>query len=100
MSKRGIEACVSSKETCMARDEERAGRRETDREDHHGREDLHDGENLREEEELRVQRTEEELRAGTRAREAGQVRLNKRVRPAGEQERAPPRHEEVSVERV
>ena len=72
----------------MQRDDERAGRREPDRED------------LRDEEELRVQRTEEELRAGTREREAGEVRVRKQVRTEHEQVRVPKRHEEVSVERV
>jgi uncharacterized protein (TIGR02271 family) len=72
------------------------------REDLHGREELRDRENLRgnEEDELRVQRTEEELAAGTREREAGEVRVNKRVRTDREQVRVPTRHEEVSVERV
>src|SRR5215218_8468479 len=49
---------------------------------------------------LRVQRTEEELRAGTREREAGSVNVRKRVRTDREQVRVPTRHEEVSVERV
>jgi len=79
----------------MARDQKRgAGRTEPGREDLHGREDLRD------EEELRVQRTEEELAAGTREREAGQVRVNKHVRTEREQVRVPTRHEEISVERV
>jgi len=47
-----------------------------------------------------VQRSEEELRAGTREREAGQIRVNKQVRTDREQVRVPTRHEEVSVERV
>jgi uncharacterized protein (TIGR02271 family) len=47
------------------------------------------GDDLEDEDELRVQRTEEELAAGTREREAGQLKVRKRVR-----------HEEVSVERV
>ena len=47
-----------------------------------------------------MQRSEEELRAGTREREAGQVRVNKQVRIDREQVRVPTRHEEVSVERV
>ena len=68
--------------------EERAGSREP------GREDLHD------EEDLRVQRSEEELRAGTREREAGQVGVRKQVHTDREQVRVPTRHEEVSVERV
>ena len=52
------------------------------------------------EDELRVQRTEEELRAGTREREAGSLRVRKRVRTDREQIRVPKRHEEVHVERV
>jgi uncharacterized protein (TIGR02271 family) len=52
------------------------------------------------EDELRVQRTEEELRAGTRVREAGALRVRKRVRIDREQISVPTRHEEVSVERV
>ena len=52
------------------------------------------------EDELRVQRVEEELRAGTREREAGAMRVGKRVRTDREQISVPTRHEEVSVERV
>ena len=52
------------------------------------------------EDELRVQRREEELRAGTREREAGRLNVRKRVRTDREQVRVPTRHEEVSVERV
>jgi uncharacterized protein (TIGR02271 family) len=59
-----------------------------------GREDLED------EDELRVQRSEEELRAGTREREAGAIKVRKRVRTDREQIEVPTRHEEVSVERV
>jgi uncharacterized protein (TIGR02271 family) len=51
-------------------------------------------------EELRVQRTEEELVAGTREREAGQLKVRKRVRTDRETIEVPTRHEEVSVERV
>src|SRR5919205_2944815 len=58
------------------------------------------GDDLEDEDELRVQRSEEELRAGTREREAGGVRLRKRVRTEREQIRVPTRHEEVRVERV
>jgi uncharacterized protein (TIGR02271 family) len=50
--------------------------------------------------ELRVQRTEEELAAGTREREAGEVRVRKNVRSDRESIEVPTRHEEVSVERV
>jgi uncharacterized protein (TIGR02271 family) len=53
-----------------------------------------------EEDELRVQRTEEELAAGTREREAGQLKVRKRVRTDREQIEVPTRHEEVTVERV
>jgi uncharacterized protein (TIGR02271 family) len=52
------------------------------------------------EDELRVQRTEEELRAGTREREAGQVSVRKRVRTDRERMEVPTRREEVTVERA
>ena len=52
------------------------------------------------EDELRVKRSEEELAAGTREREAGQLKVRKRVRTDREQIEVPTRHEEVSVERV
>lgn len=52
------------------------------------------------EDELRVQRTEEELVAGTREREAGSISVRKRVRTDREHIEVPTRHEEVSVERV
>src|SRR5215211_7722390 len=55
---------------------------------------------LEDEDELRVQRSEEELRAGTREREAGALNVRKRVRTDREQLSVPTRHEEVSVERV
>ncbi len=58
------------------------------------------GDDLEDEDELRVQRTEEELRAGTREREAGSVNVRKRVRTEREQLRVPKRREEVHVERV
>jgi uncharacterized protein (TIGR02271 family) len=58
------------------------------------------GDDLEDEDELRVQRTEEELRAGTREREAGALNVRKRVRTDREQISVPTRHEEVSVERV
>jgi uncharacterized protein (TIGR02271 family) len=58
------------------------------------------GDDLADEDELRVQRTEEELAAGTREREAGSVSVRKRVRTDREQIEVPTRHEEVSVERV
>jgi uncharacterized protein (TIGR02271 family) len=50
--------------------------------------------------ELRVQRSEEELRAGTRERDAGSVKLRKRVRTDRERVEVPVKHEEVNVERV
>jgi uncharacterized protein (TIGR02271 family) len=58
------------------------------------------GDDLEDEDELRVQRSEEELRAGTREREAGRLNVRKRVRTDREQIRVPKRREEVSVERV
>jgi uncharacterized protein (TIGR02271 family) len=84
--------------------EERAGRSEPGREDlhHEGREEELRGRegDLRDEDELRVQRSEEELRTGTREREAGRVGVRKQVRTDREQVSVPTRHEEVSVERV
>jgi len=58
------------------------------------------GSDLEDQDELRVQRTEEELAAGTREREAGAMKVRKRVRTDREQIEVPTRHEEVSVERV
>jgi uncharacterized protein (TIGR02271 family) len=58
------------------------------------------GDDLADEDELRVQRTEEELAVGTREREAGQLKVRKRVRTDRETIEVPTRHEEVSVERV
>ena len=58
------------------------------------------GSDLEDEDELRVQRTEEELAAGTREREAGAMKVRKRVRTDREQIEVPTRREEVSVERV
>lgn len=49
---------------------------------------------------LRVQRSEEELRTGTREREAGAVRVRKSVRTDHEEFRVPKRREEVEIERV
>ncbi len=80
---------TDEEEVPMDRDEERAGRREP------GREDL--GE---EGDEVRVQRIEEELRAGTREHQAGEVRVTKQVRTEREQVRVPKKHEEVIVDRV
>jgi uncharacterized protein (TIGR02271 family) len=58
------------------------------------------GDDLEDEDELRVQRTEEELRAGTRERQAGAINVRKRVVTDREQIEVPTRHEEVTVERV
>ena len=52
------------------------------------------------EDEVRVQRIEEELRVGTREREAGSIRVRKRVLTDRERIEVPTRHEEVTVERV
>ena len=52
------------------------------------------------EEDLRVQRSEEELRAGVREREAGRVNVKKSVRTEREVVRVPKRREEVDIERV
>ena len=49
---------------------------------------------------MRVQRSKEELRTGTREREAGRVGVRKQVHTEREQVSVPTRHEEVSVERV
>jgi uncharacterized protein (TIGR02271 family) len=51
-------------------------------------------------EDLRVQRSEEELRAGVREREAGQVNVKKNVRTECEVVRVPKRREEVVIERM
>src|ERR671911_2266389 len=58
------------------------------------------GSDLEDEDELRVQRSEEELLAGTRERVAGSVNVRKRVRTDRERVDVPTRREEVSVERV
>ena len=52
------------------------------------------------EDELRVYRSEEELRAGTRERQAGALNVRKRVLTERERMEVPIRREEVSVERV
>jgi uncharacterized protein (TIGR02271 family) len=52
------------------------------------------------EEDLRVQRSEEELRASVREREAGSVNVKKSVRTEREVVRVPRRREEVDIERV
>src|SRR5215203_944768 len=58
------------------------------------------GSDLEDEDELRVQRSEEELLAGPREREAGSVKVRKRVRVDRERIEVPTRRQEVSVERV
>jgi uncharacterized protein (TIGR02271 family) len=58
------------------------------------------GSDLEDEDELRVQRSEEELLAGTRERVAGSVNVRKRVRTDRVRIEVPTRREEVSVERV
>ena len=58
------------------------------------------GDDLEDEDELRVQRTEEELRAGTRERQAGALNVRKRVRTDRERLEVPTRREEVTVDRV
>jgi len=52
------------------------------------------------EDELRIQRSEEELRAGTREREAGALNVRKRVVTERQQIEVPTRREEVTVDRV
>jgi uncharacterized protein (TIGR02271 family) len=69
----------------------------------HGREQeglRQSGSDLEDQDELRVQRTEEELRAGTREREAGALNVRKRVVTERERMEVPTRREEVTVERV
>jgi uncharacterized protein (TIGR02271 family) len=55
---------------------------------------------LEDEDELRMRRSEEELRVGTREREAGAVRVRKRVRTDRERILVPKKRVEVTVERV
>ena len=52
------------------------------------------------EEDLGVQRSEEEVRAGVREREAGRINARKSVRTEREVVRVPKRREEVDIERV
>ncbi len=61
---------------------------------------LQPGSDLEDEDELRVQRSEEELRAGTREREAGSMKVRKRVRTEREQIEVPTKREEVTIERT
>ena len=58
------------------------------------------GSDLEDEDELKVQRSEEELRAGTREREAGALNVRKRVVSERQQMEVPTRREEVTVDRV
>ena len=58
------------------------------------------GGDLDDEDELRVQRSEEELRAGTREREAGALNVRKRVVTERQQMEVPTRREAVTVDRV
>ena len=55
---------------------------------------------LEDRDELRVQRAEEEIEAGTRERQAGAMKVTKKVRTEREQVRVPKKREEVSMERV
>ena len=62
--------------------------------------DRKSGEEFGSEDELRVQRVEEEIRAGTRKREAGGVRVRKQVSTDRERVVVPKKRQEVRVERV
>ena len=53
-----------------------------------------------EEDDLRVRRSEEEISVETREREAGEMRVRKRVRTERERLTVPKKHVEVTVERV
>jgi uncharacterized protein (TIGR02271 family) len=69
----------------------------------HGREQeglRQSGSDLEDEDELRVQRSEEELRVGTREREAGALNVRKRVVTERERIAVPTRREEITVDRV
>ena len=72
------------------------------REHGHGQEGVsqRSGSDLDDRDEIRVQRQEEELRAGVREREAGEVGVRKTVRTERERIAVPKKREEVSVERV
>ncbi|QIN79533.1 DUF2382 domain-containing protein [Rubrobacter marinus] len=71
------------------------------REHGRGEEGVREGQaDLEDEDEIRVQRSEEELRAGVREREAGQVNVRKRVRTERERIAVPKKREEVTVDRV
>jgi uncharacterized protein (TIGR02271 family) len=58
------------------------------------------GSEVTSEDEMMVQRSEEELRAGTHERKAGNVNVRKRVKTERERLNVPKRREEVHVERV
>jgi uncharacterized protein (TIGR02271 family) len=58
------------------------------------------GSDLQDTDDLRVQRSEEEVRVGTRGREVGAVKVRKSVRTDREQVRVPKRREEIDIERV
>ena len=62
--------------------------------------DRESGDEFGSEDELRVQRVEEKLRADTREREAGGVRVRKQVRTDRERFTVPKKRQEVRVERV
>ncbi|HLL39476.1 MAG TPA: PRC and DUF2382 domain-containing protein [Rubrobacteraceae bacterium] len=92
-------------DTDLVNDETRSGTRMDDREGGGregglGRDREGLGATARDDDEIRVQRSEEELRAGTREREAGRMNVRKRVRIDREQVRVPIRREEVTVDRV
>ena len=72
------------------------------REHNHGQEGVNQqsGSDLDDRDEIRIQRQEEELRAGVREREAGQVGVRKTVRTERERIAVPKKREEVSVDRV
>src|SRR5215210_2588843 len=53
-----------------------------------------------EEDDVRVRRSEEEIRVETQEREAGEIRVRKRVRTERESLTVPKKHVEVTVERV
>ena len=92
----------------MERDDRNRGIREGDVEGGEFREHGHDqegisqreGSDLDDRDEIRVERQEEELRAGVREREAGQVNVRKTVHTEREQIAVPKKREEVSVDRV
>jgi uncharacterized protein (TIGR02271 family) len=87
-----------------------SGERLTETRGHSGEEDWLSGarsgtgresvEEFGSEDELRVQRVEEKLRADTRDREVGGVRVRKRVRTDRERLAVPKKRQEVRVERV